>query len=248
MSLTYRASRFLSRYTDRRMLALNGEAGVVSFTFDDAPLSACIAGAAALERHGARGTYYIAGGLTDGMELGLPCHSEAALRDLLAAGHQLGAHSFDHVPVDRMDAARRRSQFDLCNVFLEKLGVDLATLDFAFPLGAITVGAKHDCALRYRSSRVTGGGAHVGWADLNALKTHRFYRSKPDGVSFEQVLAEAAEKRGWLVVNTHEVDDVGGPYGCSPQALELAVKQALDAGCLVLPVGAALDHWTARAT
>ena len=247
MSLTFRASRFLSRYTDRRMLALKGDRGVVSFSFDDAPMSACIAGAAALERHGARGTYYIAGGLTDGAELGLPCHSEAALRDLLAAGHQLGAHSFDHLPVDRMGHARRQSQFERCDAFLHGLGVDPATLDFAYPWGAVAWGAKHDCARRYRSSRATGGGTQIGSADLNALKSHRFYRSEPDGVAYREVLAQTARHRGWLVVNTHEVDDIGGPYGCSPQALDDAVGQALDAGCLVLTVSAALDHWMARA-
>jgi peptidoglycan/xylan/chitin deacetylase (PgdA/CDA1 family) len=247
MSLTFRASRFLSRFTDRRMLALKGDRGVVSFSFDDAPMSACIAGAAALERHGARGTWYIAGGLTDGTELGLPCHSEAALRNLLAAGHQLGAHSFDHVPVDRLDSDRRKDQFERSDAFLERLGVDRATMDFAYPLGAVAMGAKHDCAGRYRSSRATGGGAQIGSADLNALKTHRLYRAGPDGVSYQQVLAQTAQHRGWLVVNTHEVDDGGGPYGCSPQALDTAVQQALDAGCQVLTVGAALDYWVARA-
>lgn len=247
MSLAFRASRFLSRFTDRRMLALDGERGVVSFSFDDAPMSACIAGAAALERHGARGTYYIAGGLTDGTELGLPCHSEAALRDLLAAGHQLGAHSFDHVPVDRMGGRQRKSQFDRGDAFLARLGVDPATMDFAYPLGAVSVGAKHDCARRFRSSRATGGGAQLGFADLNALKSHRLYRSEPDGVAYQDVLAQTAGQRGWLVVNTHEVDDGDGPYGCSPQALDRAVQQALDAGCRVLTVGAALDHWMARA-
>jgi len=247
MSLTFRASRFLSRFTDRRPLALKGDRGVVSFSFDDAPMSACVAGAAALERHGLRATYYIAGGLTDGTELGLPCHSEAALRDLLAAGHQLGAHSFDHVPVDRLGKARRMDQFDRSDAFLERLGVSRASLDFAYPLGAVAAGAKHDCAGRYRSSRATGGGAQFGSADLNALKTHRLYRSGPDGVDYAQVLGQTARHRGWLVVNTHEVDDGGGPYGCSPQTLDRAVRQALDAGCQVLTVGAALDYWMARA-
>ncbi|MCZ2498412.1 polysaccharide deacetylase family protein [Xylophilus sp. Kf1] len=247
MSPTFRASRFLSRFTDRRLLALKGERGVVSFSFDDAPMSACTTGAEVLERHGVRGTYYIAGGLTDGTELGLPCHSEAALRGLLAAGHQLGAHSFDHVRVDRLDRAARRSQFDRCDAFLESLGVDRATLDFAYPLGAVAMGAKRDSAARYRSARATGGGAHIGFADLNALRSHRLYRAGPDGVDYAQVLAQTAARRGWLVVNTHEVDDGDGPYGCSPQGLDRAVRQALDAGCQVMTVGAALDHWTARA-
>ncbi|WPB56110.1 polysaccharide deacetylase family protein [Xylophilus sp. GOD-11R] len=247
MNLAQRASRFLSRYTDRRLLPLRGEVGVVSFSFDDAPMSACVAGAAALERHGVRGTFYVAGGLTDGVEEGLACHSEAALRRLLADGHQLGCHSFSHVHVNRIDAARRREEFERSAAFLAGLGVARETLDFAYPFGGVNVGAKHDCALRFRSSRATGGGTHVGVADLNALRTHRLYRAEPDGVSYADRLAVAASQRGWLVVNTHEVQDDAGPFGCTPGALSQAVAQALEAGCRVMTVGAALDHWTARA-
>ncbi|WP_229722380.1 polysaccharide deacetylase family protein [Xylophilus rhododendri] len=243
MNLAQRASRFLSRHTDRRLLPLRGEVGVVSFSFDDAPMSACMAGAAVLERHGVRGTFYVAGGLTDGVEEGLACHSEAVLRRLVAEGHQLGCHSFSHVHVDRIPAASRREEFDRNAAFLGGLGVDLRTLDFAYPFGGVNVGAKHDCALRFRSSRATGGGTHVGTADLNALRTHRFYRSQPDGVSYEERLAVAAAQRGWLVVNTHEVQPDAGAFGCTAEDLSRAVGLALEAGCLVLTVGGALDHW-----
>jgi len=243
MKLPQRASRFLSRYSDRNPLPLRGGQGVVSFTFDDAPMSACVAGAAALEAFGVRGTWYIAGGLTDGVEEGIACHSAAALRDLLAAGHQLGAHSFTHVHMDRLDAARRREQLDRSGEFLAALGVDLRTLDFAYPFGGVNVGAKRDAAGRYRSSRATGGGTQVGSADLNALRTHRFYRDEPDGVPYADRLAVAAREGGWLVVNTHDVQDSPGPVGCTPAALALAVEQALDAGCRVLTVGAAIDYW-----
>lgn len=245
--LTQRASRFLSRYTDRRLLPLRGDVGVVSFSFDDAPMSACIAGAAALERHGVRGTFYVAGGLTDGVEEGLRCHSEAALRKLQSDGHQLGCHSFSHVHVNRIDAERRRQEFERSAAFLGRLGVDLETLDFAYPFGGVNVAAKRDCAARFRSSRATGGGTHVGVADLNALHTHRFYRSQPDGVSYRERLAVAASQRGWLVVNTHEVADDAGPFGCTPDELQSAVKQALDAGCRVLTVTAAVDYWMGEA-
>ncbi len=247
MSIAARASRYLSRYTDRRLMPLRGNSGVVSFSFDDAPLSACIAGAAALEAHGVRGTFYVAGGLTDGVEEGLRCHSEGALRTLLGNGHQLGAHSFSHVHVDRLNSAGRRQEFDRSASFLRGLGVDMAALDFAYPFGGVNLGAKHDCARRYRSSRATGGGTHVGEADLNALRTHRLYRSQPDGVSYIERLAIAANQRGWLVVNTHEVQDDAGPFGCTPAELRTAVRQALASGCQVMTVGAAIEYWTAQA-
>ena len=38
---------------------------MVSFTFDDVPKSAATVGAPMLEEYGARGTFYVAGGLVD---------------------------------------------------------------------------------------------------------------------------------------------------------------------------------------
>ncbi len=248
MSPLLKASRYLSKRLRRNLLPLRGDTGVVSFTFDDAPMSACTEGAAVLERLGVRGTFYVAGGLTGRAEEGRACHDIEALRRLLAAGHQLGCHSWSHVRVDRIGSAKRRDEFDRSAAFLADLGVDLKTLDFAYPFGAVGLGAKFDCATRFRSSRATGGGAHVGEADLNALRTHRFYRSEPDGVSYAARLAETAGRRGWLVVNTHEVEADPGPHGCTPQALESAVAQALAAGCKVLTVGAALDWWEGQAS
>jgi len=244
LSLVQRASRFLSRRMHRRLLPLRAPVGVVSFTFDDAPMTACIAGAALLEKLGVRGTYYIAGGLTDRMEEGMACHSESVLRALLAAGHQLGAHSHSHVHVDRLSAAARRDEFSRSSGFLSRLGLDPGSLDFAYPFGGVNLGAKRDAGRSYRSSRATGGGTHVGFADLNALKTHRLYLSEPDGVPFADRLGVAASQKGWLVVNTHDVQESPGPVGCTPSGLSSAVRQALDSGCVVLPVGGALDYFS----
>ncbi|KAF1045990.1 polysaccharide deacetylase family protein [Xylophilus sp.] len=245
--LGLRASRWLARRAVRRRLPLRGGVGVVSFTFDDALLSACTEGAAVLERRGVRGTYYVAGGLTGAQELGRACHTAAALRDLLAAGHELGGHSFAHVRCDRLPAARLREEFDRSDDFLRGLGLPPGPLDFAYPFGAYAWQVKRLCGERFRSSRATGGGTQVGWADLDALRTHRLYLAEPDGVGYAQRVREAARAGGWLVVNTHEVEDGAGPYGCTPAALDAAVALAQDLGCRVLPVAAALEHWTRQA-
>ncbi|WP_295857045.1 polysaccharide deacetylase family protein [uncultured Xylophilus sp.] len=242
-ALSLRAGRWLSRHWVRRPLRLQGHGPMVSFTFDDAPLSACEAGAEVLEQLGVRGTYYVAGGLTDRPELGRPCHSVAALRQLLASGHQLGCHGFSHVRCDTLGAAALREELDRNAAFLADLGVDTTQLDFAYPFGAYGWGARDICAQRFRSMRITGGGAQCGTADRDALRSHRLYRSAPDGVSYADRLAATVRGHGWLVVNTHEVESDPGPYGCTPKMLHGAVAAAIDAGCQVLPVGAALDVW-----
>lgn len=237
-----RASRWLARHAVRRRLPLRGGVGVVSFTFDDVLLSACTAGAYVLERRGVRGTYYVAGGLTGGQELGRPCHSLAALRELLAAGHELGGHSHAHVRCDVLTLSQLRAELDRGDAFLRELGV-AGPIDFAYPFGAYAWQAKRLCGERYRSSRSTGGGIQSGWADLDALRSHRLYAAETESGDYASRVAETARAGGWLVVNTHEVEGAPGPYGCTPAALDEAVTLALDLGCRVLPVGAALDYW-----
>ena len=245
-SLALRLSRLLARHRHRNMLPLRGPAGVVSFTFDDAPASACEAGAAALERHGARGTFYVAGGLTDQREEGKPCHSEAQLRRLLANGHEVGCHSYSHIRCDILGADRLTAELERNARFLENLGVDLQRLDFAYPFGAYALGAKQICSRRFRSSRITGGGPHYDKVDLNAIQTHRLYAETAGTHSYEELVRQTAARKGWLVLNTHDVEDPPSRFGYTPERLEQAVKAALDAGCKVLPVGAAIDYWESQ--
>lgn len=246
-SLLLRTSRYIARRTVQRPLALRGPVGVVSFTFDDAPASACDIGASMLEQHGARGTFYVAGGLTDRMEEGMPCHTLPQLQQLLQDGHEVGCHSYSHVRCDTLAPAALTAELDRNAAFLAGLGLNPAQLDFAYPFGAYAWGAKRLCASRFVSSRITGGGTHLGTADLNALKTHRLYHRPVDAETYETVLAQTARHKGWLVVNTHDVQDNPSPFGYTPLALAQAVSAALAAGCKVLPVRAAIDYWRSAA-
>ena len=241
--LALRISRGLARHTLTNMLPLRGAAGVVSFTFDDAPASACEAGAQALERHGVRGTFYVAGGLTGQNEEGKPCHTLQHLRHLLQSGHELGCHSYSHVRCDLLDQTGLVQELDRNAQFLRELGVDIGALNFAYPFGAFAFGAKRICSERFRSSRITGGGLHTGHADLNALKTHRLYDVAVDAESYETLLARAAQQRGWLIINTHDIENPASRFGYTPERLDQAISAALAAGCKVLPVNAAIDYW-----
>ncbi len=240
--LALRISRRLAQHAFKEILPLRADVGVVSFTFDDVPASACVAGAQALERHGARGTFYVAGGLTDALEEGKPCHSREQLRTLLATGHELGCHSYSHIRCDTLTAAELERELDRNAAFLAELGVDPLTLNFAYPFGAYAYNAKRICSKRFRSSRITGGGTHEDYADLNALKTHRLYDVHVDAENYDTLLQRTVRRKGWLIVNTHDVEDPPSRYGFTPERLERAVAAALAAGCKVLPVNAAIDY------
>ena len=100
-----RSAPNLSRMIGRKIRSLAGiyrasdawPQGVVSFTFDDFPKSALTAGGSILERHGARGTYYVASKLakTDGAVGRL-----FDVEDISAAhhnGHEIGCHTYTHL-------------------------------------------------------------------------------------------------------------------------------------------------------
>jgi len=237
-----RISCKLATVMQREQVRLAPGTSVVSFTFDDAPVSACTTGADILARHGARGTFYVAGGLTDRIEEGRPCHSEANLRTLHAQGHELGCHGYSHQRYDQATVDHLTEELDRNAAFLADIGVDPEQLNFAYPFGAYSLRAKRVCAPRFVSSRITGNGLHRGQADLNLLGSYRLYGSTVADTHWRHAIDSVAAG-GWLIVNTHEVAEDFGPYGCSPQTLEAMLRAAVESGCKVMPVSAAIRLW-----
>ncbi len=49
-------------------------------------------------------------------------------------------------------------------------------------------------------------------------------------------LQRAIQQRSWLILYTHDVRPAPSPYGCTPDALERLVDEALEAGAEVVTV------------
>jgi peptidoglycan/xylan/chitin deacetylase (PgdA/CDA1 family) len=246
-STVLRAQRWLATRVLRNDLVLEREAGVVSFSFDDAPKSACDTGRYVLERLGCRGTWYIAGGLTDRLEQGRPCHSARDIQDLARSGHHIGCHTFSHHPCNQMNAAEMKAELHRNAAFFRQIGVPTTDMHFSFPLGAFDLGSKRVAAQTFCSSRITGGGIQIGRTDLNGLRSERLYHHAMNLTRLTSLVKEVALKRGWLIFYTHDVEDNPSQWGCTPKMLDLAVQSALDAGCHVLPVDQAITYWKTRA-
>ena len=166
-----RAQRWLALRTNRRPLLLDKNAGVVSFSFDDAPHSACKTGAAILERHACKGTWYIAGGLTDRLENGCMSHSIEDLIDLRSAGHHIGCHTYSHRPCVEMPADAMHTELVRNKTFLMHQDLVSEPLHFSFPLGYFDIRSKRIAGQTFASCRITGGGIQHGVTDLNALRS-----------------------------------------------------------------------------
>jgi peptidoglycan/xylan/chitin deacetylase (PgdA/CDA1 family) len=80
----------LVRLVNRRGSMASRRARKVALTFDDGPVLQTYRVLEALERHGARGTFFLVGRKVDGQE--------EIVHRLLAGGHEIGDHSYGHAP------------------------------------------------------------------------------------------------------------------------------------------------------
>jgi peptidoglycan/xylan/chitin deacetylase (PgdA/CDA1 family) len=234
--------RWLADRSMRKLLPLQAPAGVVSFSFDDAPKSACVEGRRILEHHGCLGTWYIVGGLTDRLEQGRMCHSVADVQSLAQAGHHVASHTFTHQPCDQLSRTQMAQVLARNAQFFAEIGVPRAADHFSFPLGAYDLGSKYLASKTFRSSRITRGGLQVGHADLNGLWAEKLYANSMTPARLQSLVQSTARQRGWLIFYTHEVDNQPSRWGCTPDLLAAAVSAALEAGCKVLPVDRAISY------
>jgi peptidoglycan/xylan/chitin deacetylase (PgdA/CDA1 family) len=240
-SLYTRLSRFAARHIACRWLPLNQQRGVVSFSFDDVPASACRAGADIFERYQLCASFYVCGQLTDGIEQKQPCHSVSDLQRLQANGHEIGCHTYSHTHCANADLRRLEQDWDRNQSFFQQHG--LQTTGFAFPFGAYDLPAKLAARRRFAYSRITGGGTQLGKADLSALRAQALYADQIDLQLIEQLIAQTATQGGWLILYSHEVTENPGPWGTTPAQLEAAIQMALNASCKVLPVRDAIAYF-----
>ena len=216
---------------------------IVSFTFDDIPQSAGTNGAAALERHGARGTFYIADKLCGTRATQWTCATLDEVADLAARGHEIAAHTSSHPDIQSLDAAGVAHELERNAAALDGLRPGgTAQGNFAYPYGSTGLTQKRLVERHYRSARGTQQGVNHGRIDLGLLKAVRLYDHLLDDAAVDRLLAETVALRGWLIFYTHDVVDRPSEHGCTPRLIDMALATARRRDCPVLTVDAALDR------
>ena len=237
-------SRFAARHAGCRWLPLNKRQGVVSFSFDDVPASACQIGADIFERHQLRASFYVCGQLTDGVEQNQPCHSVSDLQRLEKNGHEVACHTYSHLNCATTNLPRLEQDWDQNRRFFQQHAIATAeTTGFAFPFGAYGLPAKLAARQRFAYSRITGGGTQLGRADLYALRAQALYAHQADAQGIQQLIVQTAAEGGWLILYSHEVTPDPGPWGTTPAQLEETIQAALHASCKILPVRDAIAYF-----
>ena len=103
------ANRF-ARHLFAAPMQLKSGQPMVSFTFDDIPLSAATVGAPMLEQAGGRGTFYVAGSLVNQPNNHCEGIDPDGIIKLRRSGHEIGCHTFSHQRATDLDAAGMAAQ------------------------------------------------------------------------------------------------------------------------------------------
>ncbi|HEY3797781.1 MAG TPA: polysaccharide deacetylase family protein [Caulobacteraceae bacterium] len=207
---------------------------MLSFAFDDAPVSATTTGARVLEARGLKATYYIAAALAGSdAPTGRMAMAED-IRRLLAAGHEIGCHTYSHLdcgqagPCDAIEDVATNAET------LMAWGAPRPTT-FAYPYGDVAPATKRALAGRFSVLRALHRGVVTAGADLNQAPSVGV--EGPDGEALAARWLERAAQRGaWLILTTHDVSETPTAWGCTPDALARLADRALEAGFQVVTV------------
>ncbi|AAK24399.1 oligosaccharide deacetylase HfsH [Caulobacter vibrioides] len=233
-SLKGKLRRRLIRLAHRRPAKVALERPMVSFSFDDAPATACEAGARALEARGLRGTYYFAAGLTgrDG-PMGRYATGEDARR-LHEAGHEIACHTYSHLDCGQSSQTETLADVDRNAESLAAWGAG-DPVSFAYPYGDVAAPAKTALSGRFKTLRALHHGLITDGADLN--QTPAVGIEGEDGETVAKAwLDKAKARKAWLILYTHDVAGQPSQWGCTTEALERLIDRALADGFDVVTV------------
>jgi len=238
--------RASARLLARRPFAITTETPIISFTFDDFPRSALLAGGAILQSSGLAGTYYASLGLMGRQAPTGPIFLPEDLKVLLEQGHELGCHTFSHChawdtePSVFEDAIIRNRQV------LSDLVPEASFKTFSYPISVPRAETKQRISKYFECCRCGGQTFNVGNADLNYLSAYFLEKSRDNPDAVKKLIDQNSRGRGWLIFATHDICKDPTPWGCTPSFFEEIVRYAVSSGARILPVFQAYETLRAR--
>lgn len=234
-----KASRFLARNVRTRTLTMRNAQPLVTFSFDDVPASGCCDGAAILESHSARGTYFIAGAGCGQMSPSGQLASVDQLRALAANGHEIGCHTFTHPPVGALSLDNLDRELQRNRDFLGE-AVGIVPHNFAFPYGDLSFRAKRYLERRFDSCRSDRRGVNVRSLDLGALKSLPLENASINRAKIMALIEKTIAANGWLIFSSHAVEHDPGRFGVTPDLLSFTIAAAKSHGCRTVTIAEGL--------
>ena len=232
--------RKAARHSRSKPFAMRNTAPLVSFTFDDVPASAYTNGAAILEQHGVRGTFYVAAGMLGQMDKDWRVIDRDQVRALYDRGHEIGCHTFSHVGVDTLDARMLDEECRRNREVLREICPGLDLTNFCYPFGRISLPRKLQLDDRFDSCRGIYEGVNAGVVDLALLRVIELYDCTLTRDKLDRVLRETRACNGWLIFYTHDVAEPPSWIGASPRLLHETIDAVQTENIRCLPIREAL--------
>ncbi len=227
-SIKGKLRRRIVRLQHRRPAVRGPGRPMITFAFDDAPLSAFVAGAEALERRGVRGTYFVCAGTAGQTGFVGPLGDVEDVLRVQAAGHEVGCHTHSHLDCGRADGATAGADLARNAEAFDAWGVSPAR-SFAYPFGDVGPRAKSVVADRFTLARALHPGLIAAGADL-AQAPAVGVEGEDGETRARHWMARARARSAWLILFTHGVEQAVTPYGCTVAALARLVDEAVEGG------------------
>ena len=235
-----RVSHRLATHLSVEPFQLLNQTPMVSFTFDDIPKSAATTGARMLEDRGARGTFYISGGLVGTAS---PDWAGVDAEDIIALhrnGHEIGCHTFSHQRACDLDAESLDQEIARNRRYLRSLDPSIKVENFAYPFGYGSFARKGQLKAAFQSCRSIAPGVNSDTVDLQFLRAMPLIEQRIGRDEIERAFDEAQTYNGWLIFYTHDVAGRPSAYGCSPDLMNHALEAASRRKIAVLNMAEAL--------
>lgn len=213
---------------------------IISFTFDDFPLSAYTAGAPILEQFGARGTYYVCLDPRLTQEPEFSGAQADAIVQLVERGHEIGCHTFSHLDGGVNGELAIRETIAQNRAALARIVPEYRLCSFAYPFGNVSIQAKNVAGGLFESARGIASGINVGVIDLAQLRAHELRERRQSLFYAQQLIERNRQKKGWLIFFTHEVAVNPGVYGLTAASFRKVVEMAVASGAVLTTVVGAM--------
>jgi peptidoglycan/xylan/chitin deacetylase (PgdA/CDA1 family) len=231
--------RRAARHLGMRPAMVAPARGMLSLSFDDFPASAWTEAGPILAEHGISATYYVAGGLCGGDNMGKPQFEVEHLQAAHEAGHEVGCHTYDHVSALRLTPDQMTDQLARNAAWVEERLDGHVMTTFAWPFGDVALRAKAVIDERFLLGRGVRDGVNAGRADRTNLQAIGLEARRLPHYDLEALVETATKTPGWLIAYGHDVESAPTPYGCTPEDLDRLIRLAKAAGLDILPVGEA---------
>jgi peptidoglycan/xylan/chitin deacetylase (PgdA/CDA1 family) len=222
---------------------------IVTVTFDDGWESVYSQAAPILQKYNIRTTQYILSG-----QFNHPSYlSENQVLSLQAAGHDIQSHTITHADLKTVDDSLLHKELAESKTEIGKLTNSEVT-DFASPLNSYDERTLGAIQKYYRSHRTTEADPNIpGAHNFNTKSTFDpmritayTVRKSTTTEQIAQYLDQAKEKKAWVVLIYHEVNEKSDSYyAVTPEAFDSQMRAVVDSRMNIATIKEVIDYYYA---